>query len=82
MLKPSSSELLGKASKTEENAAQRCPMGLSGETVGSDFLKSDSMINDSFSMSETSRNCTGKLKEVTCRVCRDWSLTFLSDCRT
>ena len=29
------------ASKTEEDAAQSCPMGLSGETVGSDLLKSD-----------------------------------------
>ena len=31
------------ASKTEEDAAQSCPMGLSGETVGSDLLKSDSV---------------------------------------
>ena len=31
------------ASKTEEDVAQSCPMGLSGETVGSDLLKSDSV---------------------------------------
>ena len=31
------------ASKTEEDAAQSCPMVLSGETVGSDLLKSDSV---------------------------------------
>ena len=31
------------ASKTEEDAAQSCPMGLSGETVGSDLLKPDSV---------------------------------------
>ena len=30
------------ASKTEEDAAQSCPMGLFGETVGSDLIKSDS----------------------------------------
>ena len=29
------------ASKTEANEAQSCPMGLSGETVGSDLHKSD-----------------------------------------
>ena len=29
------------ASKTEEDAPQSCPMGLSGETVGSDLHKSD-----------------------------------------
>ena len=31
------------ASKNEEDAAQSCPMGLSGETVGSDLLKFDSV---------------------------------------
>ena len=31
------------ASNTEEDAAQSYPMGLSGETVGSDLLKSDSV---------------------------------------
>ena len=31
------------ASKTKEDAAQSCPMGLSGETVGSVLLKSDSV---------------------------------------
>ena len=31
------------ASKTEEDAAQSWPMGLSGKTVGSDLLKSDSV---------------------------------------
>ena len=30
------------ASKTEEDAAQSCPLGLSGETEGSDLVKSDS----------------------------------------
>ena len=29
-------------SKAKEDAAQSCPMGLSGETVGSDLQKSDS----------------------------------------
>ena len=31
------------ASQTEGDAAQSCPMGLSGETMGSDLLKSDSV---------------------------------------
>ena len=31
------------ASKTKEDAAQSCPMGLSGETVGLDLLKSVSV---------------------------------------
>ena len=31
------------ASKTKEDATQKCPMGLSGETVGSDLLKSYSV---------------------------------------
>ena len=31
------------ASKTEEDVAQSGPMGLSGETVGLDLLKSDSV---------------------------------------
>ena len=31
------------ASKTKEDSAQSCPMGLSGETVGSDLLNSDSV---------------------------------------
>ena len=31
------------ASKTKEDACQSCPMGLSGETAGSNLLKSDSV---------------------------------------
>ena len=48
------------ASKIEEDAAQSCPMGLSGEKVGLDLLKSDSVQS--------------RLRRLKSKVCTDFVL--------
>ena len=54
------------ASQTEEDVAQSWPMGLSGETVGSELLKSDSVKFQSSVVEEQSLVWSGQ--------CQTWKM--------